>query len=192
VTDSIERAHETIHEAHHGHARIDPWARGVAVLVSVLAAGLAIAEIGEKAAQNDYLTHHIAVSDDWAFYQAKNLRAVVRATEAAMLESLPNADDPAMRARIAEARDYAARMRDDPKGGEGMKQLAEKAKVKEHQREDAAHRYHGYEYTVGALQIAIVLASVSVVTRVRALTAGAAAVGAAAGLLALSVWLHLF
>ena len=180
VTEAMERAHETIHEAHHAHAQGDSSARNVAVMVSVLAAALALAGLGEKSAQNSYLTHHIAVSDDWAFYQAKNLRAVVRDTEASMLESLPNAADAAVQKRVAAAREYAARMRDDPQGGEGMKQLADKARQQEAERDHAFHRYHGFELVVGALEIAIVLASVSVVTRMRALAIGAGVVGAAA------------
>ena len=51
-----------------------------------------------------------------------------------------------------------------------MKQLADQAKEKEVLRDEAIHRYHNYEYAVGALEIAIVLASVSVVTRMRLLT----------------------
>ena len=100
MSEAMERAHETIHE-HASHS--DRWARGVAVLVSFLAAALALTEIGGKAAQTAYLTHHVAVSDDWAFYQAKNLRAVVRTSEADLLASLPNAADPAIQARIKEA-----------------------------------------------------------------------------------------
>jgi hypothetical protein len=177
VSESLERAHETIEEhAHHG----DPWARGVAVLVSILAAVLAMTEIGGKAAQTAYLTHHVALSINWAFYQAKNLRSVVRSSEADLLASLPNAQDPAIQARIKQAQEYSARMRDDPEGGEGMKQLAVMAKQEESERDEAAHRYHNYEYSVGALEIAIVLASVSVVTRMRAMTIGAAVIGAAA------------
>lgn len=180
VGESMERAHETIHEAHHAHEHGDTGARNVAVLVSVLAAALALAGLGEKASQNAYLTHHIAVSDDWAFYQAKNLRAVLRDSEANMLESLPNATDATVQKRVTAARDYAARMRDDPQGGEGMKQLADKAHHQEAERDHAFHRYHGFELVVGVLEIAIVLASVSVVTRMRALAIGAGAVGAAA------------
>ncbi len=153
----MERAHETIEE--HGH-HSDPWARGVAVLVSFLAAALAMTEIGGKAAQTAYLTHHVALSNDWAFYQAKNLRSVVRTSEADLLTSLPNAQDPAIQSRIKQAQEYSARMRDDPEGGEGMKQLAITAKQQEVERDEAAHRYHNYEYAVGALEIAIVLASV--------------------------------
>jgi hypothetical protein len=189
MSDQMERAHETIEE-HGGHS--DPWARGVAVLVSFLAAALALSEIGGKAAQNAYLTHHIALSNDWAFYQAKNLRSVMRTSEADLLASLPNAAEPAVQARIKEATEYAARMRDDPQGGEGMKQLAVTAKQQEIDRDEAEHRYHSYEYAVGALEIAIVLASVSVVTRMRPLTLGAGAIGAIATLASLGIALNLY
>jgi hypothetical protein len=185
----MERAHETIEE-HGGHS--DPWARGIALLVSVLAAALAMSEIGGKAAQNAYLTHHIALSNDWAFYQAKNLRAVTRTSEADLLASLPNAQDPAVQARIKEAQEYSARMHDDPEGGEGMKQLAVKAQEQEVGRDEAAHRYHSFEYAVGALQISIVLASVSVVTRIRGLGYGAAVIGVAAAAASLGIATNLF
>jgi hypothetical protein len=189
VSESMERAQETIEEhAHHA----EPRARGVAILVSILAAVMALSEIGGKAAQNAYLTHHVALSNDWAFYQAKNLRSVVRTSEADLLASLPNAADAAIQARIKDAKDYAARMRDDPEGGEGMKQLAVTAQAEEVERDVAEERYHNYEYAVGALEIAIVLASVSVVTRMRAMTIGAAAIGAAAAVGSLGVAVHLF
>ena len=189
MSESMEQAHETIHQ-HSTHT--DPWARGVAVLVSVLAAVLAMTEIGGKAAQNAYLTHHVALSNDWAFYQAKNLRAVVRTSEADLLASLPNAADPVVQARIKEANDYVARMRDDPTGGEGMKQLAVTAQEQQNARDEAEHRYHGYEYAVGALEIAIVLASVSIVTGIRVLTFGALAIGAIAAAASLSIATNLF
>jgi hypothetical protein len=189
VNETVERAHETIEE-HASHS--DPWARRVAMLVSALAAVLALSEIGGKAAQNAYLTEHVALSNDWAFYQAKNLRAVVRTSEADVLASLPNAQDPAIQARIKEAKDYNARMRDDPETGEGMKQIAVKAKEKEAARDEAEHRYHNYEYVVGAVEIAIVLASVSIITRMRALTLGAAAIGAVATAASLGIATHLF
>ena len=48
---------------------------------------------GGPRSQNDYLTHHIALTNDWAFYQAKNLRAVVRGSEAALLETLGDPKD---------------------------------------------------------------------------------------------------
>jgi hypothetical protein len=184
MSEAMERAHETIHE-HAEHS--DRWARGVAVLVSILAAVLALTEIGGKAAQNAYLTHHVALSNDWAFYQAKNLRSVVRTSEADLLASLPNAADPAVQTRIEAAKEYAARMRDDPQGGEGMKQLAVKAQQQEVERDAAEHRYHNYEYAVGVLEIAIVLASVSVVTRIRLMSIAAGVIGALAAAASLGI-----
>jgi hypothetical protein len=188
VNELVERAHETVHE--HGHGAAASWTRGVAILVSCLAASLALTQVGEHQEQNLYLTNHIQVSDDWALYQAKNLRATVRLSEANMLELQPNAAEPAVQARIAEAKEYAARMRDDPKGGDGMKQMGEKAHAREHDRDHAYHRYHQYEYAAGALEIGIVLASVAVVTSVPALAIGAGVIGLAASGYSLAVALH--
>ena len=196
MVDPVEVAHEHIHEAQHAHGDSDPWPRQMAVVVSILAAGLAIAEIGAKSSQTAYLTHHIAASDTWNFYQAKNLRATLRNSQAQMMESLPSADTPAVQERIKAARAEEARMRDEPKkadgkGGDGMKQSREKAEQEEHDRDHAFHQYHGYEYTAGALEISIVLASVSVVTRTRPLGLFAGALGLLAGCYGLAVWQHL-
>jgi hypothetical protein len=189
MSETVERAHETVEEhAHH----TDAWTRTVAILVSVLAAALAITEIGGNAAQNAYLTQHVALSDQWAFYQAKNMRAVILASEADVLASLPNAEDPAVQARIKEARATAARMHDDPAAGDGMKQLSASALELKTERDEAFHRYHQYEYGVGALEIGIVLASISLVTRIRAMTVGAAIIGGLAIAWALGTAAHVF
>jgi hypothetical protein len=158
----------------------------------MLATALALIQIGEKQSQNEYIVSHVSVSNDWAFYQAKNVRAVVRGSEAVVLESLANAGEPAQQARIKDAKDYVIRMRDDPAGGDGMKQIADTAKKQETARAEAFHRYHFYEYASGAIEIAIVLASVSIVTAVRALAYGAGAIGIGAALFAIGVSAHLF
>ncbi len=185
-----EHAQEAVHhEAHHGAG--DRNMKRVAVLVSCLAAALALIGVGEKRSQNDYLTHHIALTNDWAFYQAKNLRAVVRGSEMNLLEILGRHDDPAVAAKIGDARDYIARMRDEPATGEGMKQLAEKAKTREVLRDTAFHAYHNYEYAASAVEIAIVLASVSALTAVPALAVGAGVMGVGASAFAVATLLHL-
>jgi hypothetical protein len=186
MSETIEHAREGMEEAHHAHVlHADSTARRIAVLIAVLAAALAVAEMGEKGAQNEYLTHHVAVADDWAFYQAKTVRATVLAAEAGILANLPNAADAGPQAEIKRARENEARMRDEQ--GDGAKQLAERAKAQEAARDAAFHRYHEFELVVGALQIAIVLASVAVVTRITALALGAGAVGAIAAVYGLIV-----
>jgi hypothetical protein len=187
MSETIEHAREGIHEANHAHAlHGDTTARRIAVLIAVLAAALALAEMGEKGAQNEYLTHHVAVADDWAFYQAKNMRATVLTVEAGILANLPNAAEPGPQAEIKRARENEARMRDEPQT-DGLKQLAERATAQETARDAAFHRYHEFELVVGALQIAIVLASVAVVTRITALAMGAGAVGVIAAVYGLLV-----
>jgi hypothetical protein len=186
MSDAIEHAQEGIEHAHHAAHEGDRFAPRVAVLIAALAAFLALADMAEKGAQSAYLTHHIAVSDDWSFFQAKNVRASVRAAEATILESLPNASDVGVRDRVKDARQGEARLRDEP-GADGMKQLAERAEHETELRNHQFHRYHQFELVVGALQIAIVLASVSVVTRVRPLAAVAGIVGFAAALYGLAI-----
>ena len=176
MSETIEPAKEGLHHAHHASAHSDSLARRIAVVIAALAAALALAEMGEKGAQNSYLTHHIAVSDDWAFYQAKSARATTWAAEAGMLANLPNAADPGPQAEIKRAKENEARLRDEPQG-DGMKQLAERAAAGQALRDEAFHRYHEFELVVGALQIAIVLASVAVVTRMVALAVGAGIIG---------------
>jgi hypothetical protein len=190
MVDPVGAAHEQLHAAHEEHGDKDPWPRRMAVVVSFLAASLAIAAVGAKSAQTGYLTHHIAASDAWSFYQAKNLRATVRDTEAGLLELQPNAESPAVQERIRKARADEARLRDEP-GKDGMKQLREKALQEEQERERLFHWYHGYEYTSGTLEISIVLASVSVVTRMRALGIAASAIGMIACVYGLAVYAHL-
>jgi hypothetical protein len=187
MSETIEHAREGIEEAHHAPAlHGDATARRIAVLIAVLAAALALAEMGEKGAQNEYLTHHVAVADEWAFFQAKNVRATVLAAEAGVLANLPNAAEAGPQAEIKRAQESEARMRDEP-NGDGTKQIAERAKAQETARDEAFRRYHEFELVVGALQIAIVLASVAVVTRITALALGAGAMGAIAAAYALFV-----
>lgn len=190
MSDDIEQAQqgmEHAHEADKAHpAHNDRGARRVAILISVLAAALALAEMSEKGAQNEYLTHHIAASDAWAFYQAKVIRADLHRDQADLLDSLPNAADPEVRKRAEAARATVARLDDDEKTL-GRKQLRAQAEQKERLRDEAFEHYHKYEGVVGALQITIVLASVSVVTRMRLLALAAGAIGGLAALYGLGV-----
>jgi hypothetical protein len=194
LSDTIDDAKEGIEQAHHAAAHGDGGARRIAVLIAGLAAMLAMAEMATKSAQNEYMTRHIAASDDWAFYQAKDVRAALRNAEAAILESLPGAGqgagqgaDPALQARVKAAREAEIHFRDDPSAGNGMKQLADKARTEEAERDHALHRYHQFELVVGGLQIAIVLASVSVVTRVQTIAWASGMLGVLAGMFALLV-----
>jgi hypothetical protein len=192
MSEAIEHAKESIEHAQHAHHQEGHnAARWIAVLIAVLAAALAICDMAAKSSQNSYLTYHIALSNDYAFYQAKNARATIRSTEATLLESLPNAPgNEAIQAKIKEARAQEARLRDEP-GKDGMKQLMEMAEQNKAKRAAAEHTYHAFEFVVGLLQISIVLASVSVVTRMSVMAYGAGLLGGGAALYALLAALHI-
>ena len=150
-------AHEGSHQGAHGKHNTRP-----AIVIAVMAAALALTEFAAKDAQVSYLTNHIAASDTWAQYQAKSIRRTTLTSEAELLGSLPAAADPAIEQRISEAHGKADRMASEP-GADGMEQLAEKAHGQEHLRDHQMHRTHTLEIASGGLQIAIVLASISVV-----------------------------
>ena len=201
--EGLEHAHHAAHDAndgaehHHGHEIVhgklhnpERHPRQMAMLIAALAAALALAEIGEKSTATEYLTRHITLSDTFAFLQAKNIRAGIMITAADTIDNTPGISDAA-RERVGKLRAEADRLIDDPKGGEGRVQLLERAKHETELRDHAAHKTHLYELSTGALQIAIVLASVSVVTRTRFLSLAGAVVGGAASLFALAVALGL-
>lgn len=191
--DDLDLAKEHIEHAAHGHAEGQaavPHARRAAIVIAVLAAALAICEFQAKDAQVASLTRFIAASDTWAEYQAKSDRRSTFAQSAEVLDSLANAADPAVRQRATAARANADRMKSEP-GADGMEQLADKAHELERERDHEAHRQHGLELASSGLQLAIVLASVSVVTGIGALLLGALGFGAAAAAYALLAALSL-
>lgn len=169
--------HEKIHEAaHHGHHDDHPHGEGkasrnkkIAVLISVLAALLAIVEAGGKSAQNTSLSANIEASNLWAFFQAKTIRMTTMRTAADALEvavagMVPEDKAPAVAKRVGDWRAAASRYDSEPETGEGRKELAARAKTAEAVRDKALAAYHMFEYGAAALQISIVLASAAVVT----------------------------
>ena len=197
--EGLEHAHHAVHMAQedgdhpHGHElihtamhNIERHPRQMAVLIAALAACLALAEIGQKKAATEYLTRHIALSDTYSFLQAKNIRAGLMITSADTIDSMPGINDAA-RQHVAALRAEADRLLNDPKTGEGRAQLLERARRETELRDHAHHKSEMFEFATGALQIAIVLASVSIVTRTRYLSLAGGIVGGLASLFALAV-----
>jgi hypothetical protein len=161
--EEFEHAHENLEHAAHGHSHGESKVKPTAIIIGVMAAALALTEFAAKDAQTSYLTNHIAASDTWAQYQAKSVRRAVLSSEADVLESQSGASsNPILQKHIADARANAERMRSEA-GADGMEQLSKKAEEQEHLRDHAEHRSQVLEIASGGLQIAIVLASISVV-----------------------------
>jgi hypothetical protein len=78
----------------------------------------------------------------------------------------PQAEDPKVVAQIKKWADTAKRYDTEPETGEGRKELADRAKKAQALGELANHKYHNLEISSGVLQVAIVLASSSIITNV--------------------------
>lgn len=155
----------------HGHAD-HGGNKGVALLISVLALVLAFSETLGKSAQTSALSHNIEASNLWAFFQAKTIRQTTLRTAAEQLDVSVNSETA--KKQSGKWRDTAQRYQDEPDTGEGRKQLAERAKLAEKKRDLALAAYHHFEMSSASVQIAIVLASASIITSIPALfwTAG--------------------
>ena len=138
----------------------------VALLIAVLALCLAVVETGAKGAQTEAISRNVESSDAWSFYQARSVRQTIVQTAVDLADLTKSADPAATAAQQKTWRDMASRWESDPGGGDGKKQLAEKARVIEEERETAMARYHMYEYGAALLDVAIVVASASIVTGV--------------------------
>lgn len=196
---STSRARESMVEIHETHEKIEEAAHGyrnkhIAILIAVLAALLAVTDMGGKSAQNTYTGYSIEAANLWAFYQAKTVRVTLMRTAAELLtaavpEGLPPVRAQAVEQQLAQWKSTAERYDSEPSTGEGRQQLAERAKASEAERDHALTAYHWFEYGAAAFQLAIVLASASLVTGVPFLSFAAGGLGVVGTLLALLGWL---
>ena len=152
----------------------------IGVYIAVLAVSLAICSMGGGNAAKDATLKNIEATNTWAFFQAKNMRRHVVRVEIDDLE-LRLAHEPgltaegkaAFRAKIAEYRRHEEALTKDPEKEEGKRegldQLWERGKRLEVERDLAMRKDPYFDYAEAFLQIAIVLASVSIITRRSAL-----------------------
>ena len=141
--------------------------RRVALLISVIAAMLALVEVSGGNAEQDATTNNITAANLWAFYQAKTIRRsnLQQLTEMVELElpDLPAERAERTRKRLEAWRATAERYESEPETNEGRKQLAARAKAAEKARDRALAADNMFDYGSASLQLAIVLASASIV-----------------------------
>src|SRR3954462_12689363 len=159
----------------HGHGHIEGNNKRIALLISVLALCLALVETMAKGAQTDALSYNIEAANLWSFFQAKTIRQTVVRTagEMADFNRAPQVDPEATDAVAKRTDTWAktvARGESEPETGEGRKELIARAKAAEEKRDTATAKHHHYEISSAAFQIAIVLASATVITGAIALT----------------------
>ena len=172
-----------------------------ALIIAFMAMLLAITSLGGGNAAEDMANNNIQASDTWAFYQAKSIRQTSLKTAADTLEAdlRANPNMPAdardfISQKIDEYRKTADRYEDEPDKddpgnplkGEGRKQLTARAKDFESQRDSASKQDPNFDFAEALFQIAIVLASVSILATSRLVLRLSVAVGVLATLLMLN------
>ncbi len=149
---------------HGGH--VDPSNKKIALLIAVLALFLAISETLSKAYQTEVITKQVEASNLWAFFQAKSIRKTSTDLAIQSAQIQPSADEAKTAAMIKRWTDASKRYDSEPETGEGRKELAARAIAAQKLGEVANHKYHNLEISSGVLQVAIVLASSSIITNV--------------------------
>lgn len=169
-SDELARQVKEIAE---GNARKEARDRLVAVYVGIIAMLMALTNLGGSNATKDMLSNSIMASDTWNFYQAKHIRQTSYRIAAAQIEAQANTGtgltDQARGQLQALARDFRAtadRYESEPKTGEGRKELLARAREIEGVRDRAAAKDPNFDLAGAGLQIAVVLASVSMVSGV--------------------------
>ena len=141
-----------------------------ALTISILAMVLAVASLGGSNAAKDITQENILAANSYAFYQAKSIRQTSLKIAAADLElqmlrepAMPAAAKDAMQKKIEDYKKTIERYESEPETQEGKKELLMVAKKHEAVRDHAMRQDPWFDYAEGALQIAIVLLSVSIV-----------------------------
>ena len=178
MSDVHEHMEHMEHAEHAAHSN-----RKIALLIAVLALFLALSETLGKSAQVEAIHADVEGSNVWAFFQAKTIRmALMRtAAEELTLEAASVADSTvktAMDKQIEAWKKNVARYESEPETNEGRKELAEKARHLEEERNLYLAKYHHYEIASAAFQIGIVLCSAAVITGMVALVWFAGVLGA--------------
>lgn len=154
-----------------------------AISIAFMAMLLAITSLGGGNVAEDIMSNNIHASDTWAFYQAKNVRQTINKLAAEELESqlqlqqnsLTPETRQALEKKIQKYNETAERYesepdKDDPNNplkGEGKKELSERAKDFEAQRDRALLQDPNFDFAEALFQIAIVLASVAILSSKR-------------------------
>jgi len=161
---------EDIEKAARGEAAEEGGSRKrVALLIAVLAAMLAVTEMGGRGAQNEFNALNIEVANLWSFFQAKTVRATVNRTAASLTEAMipPDASDARQQALHAQMEKFlaeAARLDSEPSTNEGREQLSARARAAEARRGEKLAAFETFELASAALQLGVVLASAGLLT----------------------------
>lgn len=167
--------------------------RWIAVYIGILAVILAVCSLGGGNATKEAMGKNIETTNTWAFFQAKNLRRHTLRLQIDELEfvlstrtDLDESVKATIREKVAQYRQQDVKLTSDQTSGEGLDQLFARGKALEILRDQALERDPYFDYGQAFVQIAIVLASVAIISGANALLVASGLMGAVGSLLTLN------
>jgi Domain of unknown function (DUF4337) len=168
-------ANEEVEE--HVHHAQDPFDKRVAGTMAIIAALLAIVSVAGQHFNTEKLLSQQQASDQWAFSQAKDIRRYMAQVAGQMLAQV-KADPAAVKQFATDADRYK---RDTEKQRESAREL-------EKERDKMGHEADFFHFGEVFLELAIVLSSLSILTKRRPLFLGGAVCAIAGFAVAIYGW----
>ena len=144
------------------------FTRRVALTTAIFAVILAVSSLGGNNAMKEMLLAQQQASDQWAFYQAKNIREHFYRGQKQQLElDLLEKDTlkPEVKQRYAELLQQATL--DEARYNVEKKEIEQEAKHLEHERDINRGKDPYFDYAEVLLQIAIVMSSIAILAHSR-------------------------
>ena len=144
----LEGLHEEIHHpAEHG----ERWISWVALSTAILAVLAAIAGLLSGAHANEAMMSQIESSDQWAYYQAKGIKAAVLDAKMSLSGTAATEEDKTKAERYQEE----------------QKEIQKEATGKQNEAKANFHQHEIFARGVTMFQIAIAIAAISALTKKR-------------------------
>jgi Flp pilus assembly protein TadB len=148
----VPTEHLQEHIEHGLHGSKASWVMGVALSSALLAGLAAVCSLLAGHHSNEAMMEQIQSSDQWAFYQAKGIKAAVLQSKIAILQAEGKPESEADRAKLAE---YTKQ----------QEEIQDLAKEKQRAADEHLGRHVIFARGVTLFQIAIAIGAISVLTQ---------------------------
>jgi len=171
---------ESLHEAIHEELEKEGGnlLRAIALSTSLLAALAALASLRAGATVNEALALkteasqlQAQASDQWAYYQAKGIKAAVQEGTRSAFEAAGKEPPAALGEKVARYEKEQDAIK------EKAKELEKERDAKVEEAEHLMHQHHKYANAVALFQVAIALGAVAALTRIKLVLAASVLVG---------------
>jgi hypothetical protein len=152
--------HEVLEE--HEHHGAEPWTLPVAITISILAVLVAMATLMGHRSSIEAVLLQTQASDQWAFYQAKNIRLHEMQSVADMLGVFTPVEKEKAGALREKYQNEIERYEKD------KDQISEKAKEFENERAVVSRREDRFDAGEVVLDIALIICSLTLLTKRKA------------------------